>query len=205
VTAESYSAWKCYPSRARPSDWVSAVVQVFSEAQKRIDSRLRLGMDSDRALIELRPVSSPSGLRSRRARSAPTRSDCPCCSESSGERILHTKWTRYTGWDRARGRGGAGCTRQCDLPGSDPDESPRGRASPRPCRPTRVSRQVRGQAARGSKLPTSSMRSMRAPGWGCPSEGILRFAVRKERGGGSNPPPHLRTHVPSAPDGEVSG
>jgi hypothetical protein len=50
-----YPNWKYYPPRARPPEWAFNVVAAFAESQDRIDSALRLGMNSNAALAELRP------------------------------------------------------------------------------------------------------------------------------------------------------
>jgi hypothetical protein len=51
-----YPLWKYYPSRSRPPAWTSGVLAAFAAAEAKIDSRLKLGMDSNRSLAELRPA-----------------------------------------------------------------------------------------------------------------------------------------------------
>jgi len=56
LEVDEYPLWKYYPSRSRSPAWVEGVLGAFSQAQEEIDSRLKLGMDSDHALAELRPA-----------------------------------------------------------------------------------------------------------------------------------------------------
>jgi hypothetical protein len=52
--ATPYPQWKYYPPRDRPPPWVKAVVAVFAQAETQIDSRLKLGMDSNAVLGVIR-------------------------------------------------------------------------------------------------------------------------------------------------------
>src|SRR5262245_36034361 len=53
--AKSYPAWKYYPPRIRPPEWVSGIVEAFAEMQPEIDST-KVRTESDRALAALRPA-----------------------------------------------------------------------------------------------------------------------------------------------------
>jgi hypothetical protein len=51
-----YPRWKYYPPRVRPPQWALAIVETFAATRDRLDSTLRLGMDSNAALGVLRPA-----------------------------------------------------------------------------------------------------------------------------------------------------
>src|SRR5215211_1446856 len=50
LATDDYPLWRYYPLSARPPEWTGRVIAAFTDAQERLDSRLRLGMDSNKAL-----------------------------------------------------------------------------------------------------------------------------------------------------------
>ena len=61
--ATSYPFWKYYPPRSRRPDWADSVLAAFTAAQPSLDSALKLGMNSDKALSVLRPALLPLGFQ----------------------------------------------------------------------------------------------------------------------------------------------
>jgi hypothetical protein len=54
MPVDPYPAWRYYPARSRPPEWVRELVGVFGASQSKIDSRAQR-VKSDSALAALRP------------------------------------------------------------------------------------------------------------------------------------------------------
>jgi hypothetical protein len=58
----SYPEWKFYPSSSREPSWTAPVVAAFTQAEQQIDSKLKLGLNSNAVLAAVRPALVAAGF-----------------------------------------------------------------------------------------------------------------------------------------------